>query len=71
MKRTAKGSGQTGYFNISDVARLLDVSSSTLRMWEKVGLIAPERSDGKYRLFTPDDIKLLKRSKFLKSAKKS
>ncbi|MDQ3585288.1 MAG: MerR family transcriptional regulator [Acidobacteriota bacterium] len=69
MKRTAKGSGQTGYFNISDVARLLDISSSTLRMWEKVGLIAPERSDGKYRLFTPDDIKLLKRIKFLKSTK--
>ncbi len=69
MKRTTKGSGKTGYFNISDVARLLDVSPSTLRMWEKVGLIAPQRSDGKYRLFTPDDIKLLKRIKFLKATK--
>lgn len=69
MKRTTKSSGKTGYFNISDVARLLDVSPSTLRMWEKVGLIAPERSDGKYRLFTPDDIKLLKRIKFLKATK--
>lgn len=48
---------------------MLEVSSSTLRLWEKVGLIAPERSDGKYRLFTLDDIKRLKRIKFLKSAK--
>lgn len=48
---------------------MLDVSPSTLRMWERVGLITPERSDGKYRLFTLDDVKRLKRIKFLKSAK--
>lgn len=60
---------RTGHFNISEVARLLGVSPSTLRMWERAGLVTPQRSDGKYRLYTPDDVKQLKRIKFLKSAK--
>lgn len=58
-----------GYFNISEVASILTISPSTLRMWEKVGLVAPQRSDGGYRLFTLEDIKRLKQIKFLKSAK--
>ncbi|MDQ3687412.1 MAG: MerR family transcriptional regulator [Acidobacteriota bacterium] len=69
MKHSGKRSSKTAYFNISEVARILDVSPSTLRMWEKIGLVTPERSDGRYRLFTPDDIKRLKKVKFLKSAK--
>lgn len=48
---------------------MLGVSPSTLRMWEKVGLVSPQRSDGRYRLFSLDDVKLLKQIKFLKSAK--
>lgn len=62
--KTANGNG---YFNISEVANILTVSSSTLRMWEKVGLVLPHRSTGGYRLFTLEDIKRLKQIKFLKS----
>lgn len=69
MEKTDKNLRRTGYFTISEVARILDISSSTLRMWEKVELIKPERSDGGYRLFTTDDIKRLQKIKFLKSAK--
>lgn len=69
MKRLYNGTNKTGYFNISEAARMVDVSPSTLRIWEKVGLIEPHRSDGKYRLFTLQDIKHLKRIKFLKSKK--
>ncbi len=69
MKHSGKRSSKTAYFNISEVARILDVSPSTLRVWEKIGLVTPQRSDGRYRLFTPDDIKRLKKVKFLKSAK--
>lgn len=69
MKRPGRRLSRTGYFNISEVARLLGVSPSTLRLWEKVGLITPERSDGRYRLFTAEDIRRLKKIKFLKSAK--
>jgi transcriptional regulator with XRE-family HTH domain len=38
-------------------------------MWEKVGLVSPERSNGGYRIFTLDDIKRLRQVKFLKSSK--
>lgn len=74
MKRESRGSSKsrpsdTGYFNISEVARILGVSPSTLRVWEKVGLIAPQRSDGRYRLFTVEDIRRLKKIKSLKSSK--
>lgn len=69
MKRTHKKPSRTGYFTISEVARILDISSSTLRMWEKVELITPQRSDGGYRLFTTDDVKRLQKIKFLKTAK--
>lgn len=69
MKRLRKKTNKTGYLNISEVARMVDVSPSTLRMWERVGLIEPHRSDGKYRLFTLEDVKHLKRVKFLKSKK--
>lgn len=68
-RNTRKPASRTGHFNISEVARLLGVSPSTLRLWERAGLVTPQRSDGKYRLFTPDDVKRLKRIKFLKSAK--
>ena len=69
MKRSVRRSRRTGYFNISEVACLLGVSPSTLRAWEKIGLITPQRSDRRYRLFSTDDIKRLKRVIFLKSAK--
>lgn len=68
-KTSGRSQNGNGYFNISEVAKILDVSPSTLRLWEKVGLVTPERSDGKYRLYSPDDIKRLKEIKFLKSTK--
>ena len=48
---------------------MLGVSPSALRTWEKIGLVSPKRSDGRYRLFSLDDVKRLKQIKFLKSAK--
>jgi DNA-binding transcriptional MerR regulator len=37
------------------------VSSSTLRLWESVGLISPARNSGKYRLYNPELLEVLKR----------
>ena len=67
MKPQGKRPSKTAHFNISEVARMLDVSSSTLRLWERMGLVTPQRSDGGYRRFTLDDVKRLKQIKFLKS----
>lgn len=54
------------YLKIGDVARLVGVSPSVIRSWESLGLTRPRRTASKYRLYTPEDIKLLKRARFLR-----
>src|SRR6266568_3687199 len=54
------------YLKIGDVARMVGVSASVIRSWESLGLTRPERSAGKYRLYTQEDVKLLKRARFLR-----
>ena len=51
---------------IGEVARLVGVSPSVIRSWESLGLTRPRRTASKYRLYTPEDIKLLKRARFLR-----
>src|SRR6266446_1563188 len=54
------------YLKIGDVARLVGVSPSVIRSWESLGLTHPRRAASKYRLYGPEDIKLLKRARFLR-----
>lgn len=51
---------------IGDVARLVGVSPSLLRAWESLGIIRPPRTRSRYRLYTPDDVRVLKRARFLR-----
>jgi DNA-binding transcriptional MerR regulator/quercetin dioxygenase-like cupin family protein len=55
-----------GFLTVGQTARILGVSASTLRLWESVGLVAPVRSNGKYRLYSPELLKVLKRIKYLR-----
>jgi len=55
-----------GYLRISDAAGLVGVSPSLLRSWEILGLIQPHRTRSHYRLYTPRDVQLLKRVRFLR-----
>jgi DNA-binding transcriptional MerR regulator/quercetin dioxygenase-like cupin family protein len=48
------------HFQISDVSRLLAVSPSTVRMWETMGLVAPARTSGGRRTYSPDQVERLK-----------
>jgi MerR family transcriptional regulator/heat shock protein HspR len=43
-------------FTISIAAELVQVHAQTLRHYERIGLIAPQRSEGKIRYYTPEDI---------------
>src|SRR5918911_670486 len=43
-------------FVISVAARMLNVHPQTLRYYERAGLIAPSRSKGNIRLYSPEDI---------------
>ena len=57
------------YLKIGDVARLVGISPSAIRGWESVGLTHPHRSQSRYRLYTNDDVRLLKRARYLRQVR--
>ncbi len=57
------------YLKIGDVARRVGVSPSVIRSWESLGLTRPRRTESRYRLYTGDDVKLLKRARFLRKVR--
>ena len=61
-----KANGAKPYLKIGDVARTVGVSPSVIRSWESLGLTRPHRTESKYRLYTAEDVKLLKRARFLR-----
>jgi DNA-binding transcriptional MerR regulator/quercetin dioxygenase-like cupin family protein len=58
--------GSNGYLKIGDVARMVGVSPSVIRSWESLGLTRPRRTASKYRLYSSEDVKLLKRARYLR-----
>jgi len=55
MAARTKKRGAVGYM-ISSVAELYKVHPQTLRLYERVGLLKPSRSEGNTRLYTEADI---------------
>ena len=45
-----------GFFSISAVAKMFSVHQQTVRLYEKQGLITPDRSEGGTRMFSEEDI---------------
>ena len=56
-------------WRISQVARRLAISSSALRAWEALGLVTPQRTESRYRMYTETDVRLLQRAIFLRRAR--
>src|SRR5690348_17116256 len=56
--RTSKKKGRAGYM-ISAVAELYQLHPQTLRLYERVGLLKPSRSEGNTRLYTDADLERL------------
>jgi DNA-binding transcriptional MerR regulator/quercetin dioxygenase-like cupin family protein len=54
---------------ISEVARRVGISSSALRAWEALGLVSPQRTESRYRLYSKADVRLLQRAIFLRRAR--
>lgn len=48
------------HFTISQVARMINVSPSTLRLWEQRGLARPQRTESGYRVYQMEDVERLK-----------
>src|SRR5512146_2257831 len=61
-----KANGAKPYLKIGDVARMVGVSPSVIRTWESLGLTRPQRTESKYRLYSSEDVKILKRARFLR-----
>ncbi|MGC1661167.1 MAG: cupin domain-containing protein [Candidatus Acidiferrales bacterium] len=51
---------------IGVVARQLGISASMIRAWEKLGLARPLRTNSSYRLYTSEDVRVLKRAVYLR-----
>ena len=51
---------------VGAVAERLGVSASMVRSWEKLGLARPARSRSKYRLYTNEDLRVLRRAIYLR-----
>src|SRR6266576_83748 len=58
MPTTAKKRAKAGYM-ISSVAELYKLHPQTLRLYERVGLLKPSRSQGNTRLYTDADLERL------------
>jgi len=64
-KASAKQNGRR-LLRISEVARRVGMSSSALRAWQALGLVTPQRTQSRYRLFSESDVRLLQRAIFLR-----
>jgi DNA-binding transcriptional MerR regulator/uncharacterized cupin superfamily protein len=62
--RSGKKVGEA--LKVGAVAQRLGVSASMVRSWEKLGLAKPARSQSKYRLYTNDDLRVLRRAIYLR-----
>jgi DNA-binding transcriptional MerR regulator/quercetin dioxygenase-like cupin family protein len=69
-KQSAKETKGRLQFVISDVSNLLNVSASTVRMWENLGLILPGRTTGGRRVYSPEHVERLKYIQTLREDKK-
>ena len=58
MAARAKKKARAGYM-ISAVANLYKIHPQTLRLYERVGLFKPSRSQGNTRLYTDEDLERL------------
>lgn len=55
------GASGNGDYRVSDVARMIGVSASTLRLWEMQGLLTPRRSASGQRRYAKEDLERARR----------
>ncbi|MBR6061671.1 MAG: MerR family transcriptional regulator [Spirochaetales bacterium] len=61
-----ENAGKIKFYTIGDVAKMLDVATSVLRYWEKeFPQITPLKTDYGHRIYTKDQIEVIKRIKTL------
>ncbi|MCS7223612.1 MAG: MerR family transcriptional regulator [Armatimonadetes bacterium] len=62
MKQTAKRKQEPHqYFSISVVAKMVGVHAQTLRLYERLGLVTPKRTEHGKRIYSLKDVERIKR----------
>jgi len=69
LSRQSNSPPAGGTLRISEVAKRVGISSSALRAWEALGLLTPQRTQSRYRLYKEEDVRLLQRAMFLRRAR--
>ena len=64
IKNTRRGKE---WFNISDLSRLFNLTSETLRKYEKKHIVEPLRTENNYRIYSSWEITKIFRARQLKS----
>jgi DNA-binding transcriptional MerR regulator/mannose-6-phosphate isomerase-like protein (cupin superfamily) len=67
METTSPGPRATGLLRIGDAARTVGVSPSALRLWERQGLVTPQRPRGRERRYGPAEMEQLRRVRRLRA----
>lgn len=69
LSQEAQGRHNNRLLRISEVARRVGISSSALRAWEALGLVTPQRTQSRYRMYSESDVRLLQRAIFFRRAR--
>jgi len=69
LSKPSVSSSANNSLRISEVAKRVGISSSALRAWETLGLVTPQRTQSRYRLYKEEDVRLLQRALFLRKAR--
>jgi DNA-binding transcriptional MerR regulator/quercetin dioxygenase-like cupin family protein len=56
-----------GEYRIGEVARMVGISASSVRLWERQGLVSPHRLRNGYRLYSDADVDQLRRVRHMRN----
>lgn len=57
-------------YRVGEAARALGISAATLRLWERQGLIRPDRTRGGSRRYHEEHLGLLRRVRYLRTVER-
>lgn len=65
MAQNNQGKRRETIYQISIVAQMVDTHPQTLRTYEKLGLISPQRAGNNVRIFNDDDVEMVRKIQHL------
>lgn len=63
--KPTKNGGRMSVYHISIVAQMVETHPQTLRTYERMGLVNPQRTSNNIRLYTEEDVEVVRRIQHL------